>query len=206
MSCRSLGISVSADPIGRRPRARLTFLPAALLTLVAIRQVWLATFDRLSPWLGGGFGMFAVMDAPERRGVVCYGTDANGREYRVRLTFVGEGRHGGLTEALGRRILAQPSATDLRTTADILRDCCFRRIPEKRLEGFHTVTDIDLGAINRRALSMELCEPTYAQYNEHSSDSLRFVSVRLSVWSIGFDAVSNRIECHRLLGPIWSTP
>jgi hypothetical protein len=38
-------------------------VPAALLVLVATAQLWLAHTVGLSPWKGGGFGMFASLDA-----------------------------------------------------------------------------------------------------------------------------------------------
>ncbi len=49
----------------------LTFLKTGaipvLLTTVAIRQIVLVHTVGLSPWHGGGFGMFASMDRDERR-------------------------------------------------------------------------------------------------------------------------------------------
>ena len=49
------------------PRLRVTdavavAVPTALLLAVATTQVWLSTTARLSPWKGGGFGMFASVD------------------------------------------------------------------------------------------------------------------------------------------------
>ncbi len=38
-----------------------------LLTTVALRQIALVHFAGLSPWHGGGFGMFASIDRDERR-------------------------------------------------------------------------------------------------------------------------------------------
>jgi len=43
------------------------WLPALLLTLVASNQLRLATTEGLSPWSGGGFGMFSSTDSPGRR-------------------------------------------------------------------------------------------------------------------------------------------
>jgi hypothetical protein len=47
--------------------ARLRALPALLLVCVAITQAIAATRGPLSPWLGGGFGMFSTADSPTRR-------------------------------------------------------------------------------------------------------------------------------------------
>jgi len=43
------------------------WLPAALLTLVATNQLRLAATEGLSPWSGGGFGMFSSTDSPGQR-------------------------------------------------------------------------------------------------------------------------------------------
>jgi hypothetical protein len=45
------------------------WLPAALLSVVAIAQVALALGGGLTPWKGGGFGMFATLDHGAYRGV-----------------------------------------------------------------------------------------------------------------------------------------
>jgi hypothetical protein len=47
--------------------ARASALPAWLLVFVAAAQVIAAKAGPLSPWLGGGFGMFSTTDAPSRR-------------------------------------------------------------------------------------------------------------------------------------------
>jgi len=43
------------------------WLPTALLFAVAVSQIVLATLANLSPWKGGGFGMFATNDGTAYR-------------------------------------------------------------------------------------------------------------------------------------------
>ena len=45
----------------------LRYLPCALLLGVACGQIWLAHSQALSPWSGGGFGMFSTLDAGGNR-------------------------------------------------------------------------------------------------------------------------------------------
>lgn len=45
----------------------LVRLPAALLVVVALHQIWLARTVQLDAWSGGGFGMFSTTDAWGRR-------------------------------------------------------------------------------------------------------------------------------------------
>jgi hypothetical protein len=54
-----------------KERLAFYFVPA-LLVAVAARQFYLAHTQALSPWKGGGFGMFASVDAPQQRVVRAY--------------------------------------------------------------------------------------------------------------------------------------
>lgn len=40
----------------------LRWLPPALLVVVALHQLWLVHSQNLTPWCGGGFGMFSTTD------------------------------------------------------------------------------------------------------------------------------------------------
>ena len=42
-------------------------LPIALLIAVALHQLGATMYGDLTPWLGGGFGMFATLDTPGNR-------------------------------------------------------------------------------------------------------------------------------------------
>lgn len=60
----------------------LPLVPAALATLVAIGQWTLTRTDHLSPWKGGGFGMFSTNDRATSRGIRIWVVDGE-RERRV---------------------------------------------------------------------------------------------------------------------------
>jgi hypothetical protein len=47
--------------------ARLRWLPPALLLVLGANQIFLAKTQHLSPWLGGGFGMFASTEDRRHR-------------------------------------------------------------------------------------------------------------------------------------------
>jgi len=51
----------------RAAATRLRALPPLLLVAVAMAQIAAAKTGTLSPWLGGGFGMFATTDSWSRR-------------------------------------------------------------------------------------------------------------------------------------------
>jgi hypothetical protein len=48
---------------------RAAAIPAALLTVVAVLQIGMAKAGDLTPWKGGGFGMFSTLDHGAYRGV-----------------------------------------------------------------------------------------------------------------------------------------
>jgi hypothetical protein len=74
-------------------------VPVVLL-LVAAWQIVLVKTTRLSPWKGGGFGMFSTIDAPDDR-VVSARVTISGEEYPVELS--------GPLAAARDRVLAQPT-------------------------------------------------------------------------------------------------
>jgi hypothetical protein len=97
--------------------ARAGALPALLLVAVALVQIAAAKTGTLSPWLGGGFGMFATTDAWARRHVHAWALRPGLRE---ELEIVEE------LAPLERRVRALPSERNLRALAkglaEILRE------------------------------------------------------------------------------------
>jgi hypothetical protein len=54
------------------PGGWLALLPSALLVIVAGHQIRLARVEGMSPWLGGGFGMFSTFDGWSHRHLRAY--------------------------------------------------------------------------------------------------------------------------------------
>jgi hypothetical protein len=63
-----------------RLAAGLPYLPIVLLVCTAFSQFILAHAVDLSPWLGGGFGMFSTTDDGVNRELRVFTTDAEGAE------------------------------------------------------------------------------------------------------------------------------
>jgi hypothetical protein len=88
--------------------------PAALLCLVAATQMLLARTADLSPWKGGGFGMFASVDGSPFRWVRVY-VFSIGRSEEIAIPASLEERarrvavwpHGRALEALARAVAAR---------------------------------------------------------------------------------------------------
>jgi hypothetical protein len=92
-------------------------LPAVLLVAVACNQVWLAHVDGLSPWLGGGFGMFSTTDTWSRRHLHAWALYPG---LRREVTIPPDAGR------LVRRALALPTSTHLRALALALTEVAER--------------------------------------------------------------------------------
>jgi hypothetical protein len=101
-----------AGPGVRRSGARwLVLLPSALLLLVAGRQIALTRSDGLSPWSGGGFGMFSTTDAGATRHL---------HAFALRPGLRRELDPARLDPDRLRRVLTLPSESNLRDVAEEL--------------------------------------------------------------------------------------
>lgn len=57
----------------------LILVAPAILTAVAVNHQILASTEKINPWKGGGFGMFATVDATSERAIYAYGITRDGR-------------------------------------------------------------------------------------------------------------------------------
>ena len=62
----------------------LPFIPAVILVIVAVHQIYLAKTVKLSPWKGGGFGMFSSTEYGSSRYVRVFVT-APGRDEELAI-------------------------------------------------------------------------------------------------------------------------
>ena len=83
-------------------------LPSALLIGVALIQIWLVYAEALSPWSGGGFGMFSTTDAGMARHLHAFAIRPGiRRELRIPQTL----------EKMELRVLTLPTKSNLRALA-----------------------------------------------------------------------------------------
>lgn len=100
-------------------RVRAMILPILALT-IAVTQVVCATAGPLSPWKGGGFGMFASSDNPAARMLIVSVTDDAGDQHLVRLD---RQRHQGpLSERERGRLRTFPTKSRMRALAVAIRN------------------------------------------------------------------------------------
>jgi hypothetical protein len=102
-------------------------LPAVVLTIVACGQVVLARLEGLSPWKGGGFGMFSTTD------------DAGRRDVRIFVTAPGRSEELAIPPSLqeaARRAAIHPSDRQLARLA--------RRVVERERRAARDVSEVRL--------------------------------------------------------------
>ncbi|GAB4376405.1 MAG: hypothetical protein Kow00121_23450 [Elainellaceae cyanobacterium] len=85
-------------------------LPATILVLVALLQLYLTHTANLSPWKGGGFGMFGAIDAPTMRIIQAKVLDQDGKPIQLDV-------YSGLDDRTIRRIRTLPRQSDLEQIA-----------------------------------------------------------------------------------------
>ena len=85
-------------------------LPATILVLVALLQIYLTHTANLSPWKGGGFGMFGAIDAPTMRMIQAEALDQDGKPIQLDV-------YSGLDDRTIRRIRTLPRQSDLEQIA-----------------------------------------------------------------------------------------
>ncbi len=119
--------------VSRRYAVVLRTLPCALLLIVAGHQWFLVYTTQLTPWLGGGFGMFSTVDDGVNRYLRVYLLEAQGpRGVQIPREF----------ESHGERVQALPHVSAMRRFAAILAPYFIaqnRRFSALRVEVWRTM-------------------------------------------------------------------
>ncbi|NOQ15320.1 MAG: hypothetical protein GQ583_12695 [Methyloprofundus sp.] len=99
------------------------WLPIFLLFIVVAQHFFLVRTQHLSPWLGGGFGMFASTDVGSSRKIIVTAISKNGEENPITLA--------GHLEELYQRARGLPSARQL----DELAQATWKELERESVEG-----------------------------------------------------------------------
>jgi hypothetical protein len=128
------------------------WLPAAVLLVVAAAQVVLAGTAALSPWKGGGFGMFATTDGAAFRHVRVF-VEAEGRSEELELAPSQE------FPAARARLFPSDGMLTALARAVAERERRYERPVETvRVEVWRTeFSPVSLGATVRPLRTLELC-------------------------------------------------
>jgi hypothetical protein len=186
-----------------------------LLVLVAISQRTLARQAGLSPWKGGGFGMFATVDSPSARFL------------RVYLVHGGEGLPVFLPDKLSplaREVRTLPSRSRLEQLARSVAEGIWVRYnlspavtQYQSLLAQHLgrhpplhgsprpISKGGTGATRSRPVDVLSGRSDLLRMAEHREfvppeEALRFEHVRVELWRYTYDATSHRLVAKREMG------
>lgn len=191
----------------------LAAVAPALLLAVAARQAILAKSYGLSPWKGGGFGMFSTVDAPSARFLRIYlvASDSAPRPVILPLALEEEGRRVRTMPApasvsgIATRLARGPWVPlRLQSALESFRRLGGRGAPQPGDDEFTGranfgplpaghVPDLELGLF-RMLEPGENANPRLAP--------LRFDSVRVEVWRFDFDRETPALRSSLLLTAI----
>ncbi len=108
---------MSAESRGGIARVGLARLPAYALIVVALVQMSHAAFGNLSPWVGGGFGMFSTMNSGLRV-ITARGVTSGGDTVTLRLPTSTESLRLGWSQRSWLHLMAAPTESELDRLAE----------------------------------------------------------------------------------------
>ena len=173
------------------------WLVVALLVCVALGQFVRAHVDTLSPWKGGGFGMFAAIDSPGMRIVSAVGIDAEGLPHRLDPL-------ASLSGARRRHILAYPRERDLQELARELVEDEFVPTGAKVTSALEQLQAQNPDARLGLRYPSRFSGPVYrvrkdGDPNVPAAQMRRFETVIVESWRLQFDARDTRLTVTPLL-------
>jgi hypothetical protein len=176
-------------------RFQLLAIPALLLG-IAGNQMRLACSAGLTPWKGGGFGMFATTDGPPRRRIFCEAYDERGQQLLVDLEASPEWAPVCL------RLKCFPSHSALESAARALLERTFvpidaaPRYTAERLRAENPGLEI---ATAEMPPDFQVLRPSQAgDPPPEWGETRRLSRLRLGVYGMDFDALENRVTLRPL--------
>jgi len=179
----------------------LVLAPSVLLCTIALRQIWLATTGTLSPWKGGGFGMFATYDSPGNRFLEVRGWTSDGEQVRV---GVSASAPFGIRSALLQRLRTHPSEPDMQALANALVGARFVESTAGELarrEVFFRANPSLFPSLPEHP-QRELVLMDRRRQGHHGAMGEQLSAVEIAVWRFGFDAADLSLRTERMLGPL----
>lgn len=199
-----------------RPGRALVWFSPLLLCVVASLQIYLAKTKSLSPWKGGGFGMFSTVDSPDARFLRIYlinGSEETPVLLPDNLKFLGRQAQtipsAQLLSILAQR-LAQGAWSPYRMT-DPVR--FYQSQTDSRNDTFTGLADPSDAALDNGENTSshvvkvlpdgQLVFPKLLRMTERGqpapADTVAFQSVRVELWKYSLDVASAQLQATKYL-------
>ena len=176
------------------------FLVPALLVFIAVFQMYLAHFQELSPWKGGGFGMFSVVDSPGMRFLNVQALDQNGNPILIETDSL-------MTSQRKKFLQSIPSNRELKHLADALMEEEYLPTGSPALSAIQSFSRQNPEIAIPSSLSGQEDWPVYRVKKATDPEipgehALRLKALRVGFWRIRFDARTHRVFSEPLLTSI----
>lgn len=187
-------------------------LPAAILILVALLQLYLSQTANLSPWKGGGFGMFGATDAPDMRVIQAEGLDQQGNLIQFDL-------YSALDARTIRRTRTLPRQSDLEQIAPQLvnqpivpttlqRQAIYQKFQDQKFQASSTDPSMMLKSSSNPEVNVlptlsghPIAQPLYrlkTVFDPEVPEAVKTLkAIRLQWWRIRFNQANHQL---------WSEP
>lgn len=172
------------------------WLVPIVLVLVGLLQICLAHTAELSPWKGGGFGMFAAIDSPSMRVLATEGLDQNGQLLRLDLLEALDESASYQISALPKRAYLEQLAPQL-ISREIVPIAIRRRAAYEKLQTENPAIKFQFSE------SLLLNQPVYRlriPTDPALTNGLvkKLQAIRLQWWRLRFDPSQKRLWAESL--------
>ena len=185
------------------------WLVAIVLVVVGLLQLYLAHTVGLSPWKGGGFGMFAAIDSPSMRVLAAAGRTQDNQYLRLDVL-------DALDDSTRQRIRALPQESDLEQLAEQLLSQEFvpigfrRQAAYQRLQAQNPKVHVSLltPGNGRSADVTQAAEPPVYRLRQPAdpvsleSSIKTLKAIRLQWWRLRFDPSQVSLNTEPLSQPV----
>lgn len=164
------------------------WLASLILITIALLQIYLTQTTHLSPWKGGGFGMFAVVDSPSQRVITAEGITAT--DLRVTLNLEIEPDDY-------RRMQALPKIADLNAIGQQLLDQAIVPVGIQTQTAIQSLQRENPNLIVSPFLPSGSYPPVYRLRNSQDPATVlsqELKGIRLQWWRVGFNSEKHRLE------------
>ena len=174
------------------------FVPT-LLIIIAILQLVLVKTSHLSPWKGGGFGMFASIDSPNMRTVNAYGFDYNGTKVKIDIW-------SSVTPHNKKKLQCIPSSKMLMMIGKELIESEFVPVNVGLENAIKKISETKLYNQDDNNFSNSFKENNVVyrkkKRNNSSLKAIHFKTIVIEIWQLHYDKSSSKLYCTRIGEPI----
>lgn len=181
-------------------KKKISIFPVWVLVMVALTQIWLVRNHLLSPWKGGGFGMFAVADAPGTRFLTFDALDTEGQIMMIDAQNYWSGNKK-------RFLQSMPTQKYLETMADNLMKESFVPVGNRFSRALQTYREQNPGAELPDIAMESLAGETVYRVSRSSDDpqtlaqAKKLNALRVTLWRVVYQGDKHSIHAEPLLKP-----